>query len=49
MIGWKHVSHGEISGATNRFDGFRGLLWRAPNGAVHLLSRNLKDLSSSFP
>ena len=32
-----------------KFDGFRGLLWRAPNGAVHLLSRNLKDLSPSFP
>ena len=31
-----------------KFDGFRGLLWRAPNGAVHLLSRNLKDLSPSF-
>jgi hypothetical protein len=29
--------------------GIPGLLWRAPNGAVHLLSRNLKDLSPSFP
>ena len=32
-----------------KFDGFRGLLWRPPNGAVQLLSRNLKDLSPSFP
>jgi ATP-dependent DNA ligase len=32
-----------------KFDGFRGLLWRAPNGGVHLLSRNLKDISPSFP
>jgi len=32
-----------------KLDGFRGLLWRAPSGSVHLLSRNLKDLSSAFP
>jgi ATP-dependent DNA ligase len=32
-----------------KFDGFRGLLWRAPGGTVRLLSRNLKDLSASFP
>ena len=23
-----------------KLDGFRGLLWRAPSGSVHLLSRN---------
>jgi len=28
-----------------KLDGFRGLLWHAPSGSVHLLSRNLKDLS----
>src|ERR1051326_7461037 len=32
-----------------KLDGFRGLLWRAPSGSVHLLSRNLKDLSLAFP
>ena len=32
-----------------KFDGFRGLLWHAPGGTVHLLSRNLKDLGASFP
>src|SRR5262249_11742004 len=32
-----------------KFYGFRGLLWRAPGGAGHLLSRKLKDLSTSFP
>ena len=32
-----------------KFDGFRGLLWCAPGGLVRLLSRNRKDLSSSFP
>ncbi len=32
-----------------KLDGFRGLLWRAPSGSVHLLSRNLKDLSNAFP
>jgi ATP-dependent DNA ligase len=32
-----------------KLDGFRGLLWRSPNGQVRLLSRNLKDLAPSFP
>jgi ATP-dependent DNA ligase len=32
-----------------KFDGFRGLLARAENGAVQLLSRNLRDLAASFP
>ena len=32
-----------------KFDGFRGLLWRSTAGGVRLLSRNLKDLSQSFP
>src|SRR5436190_4067943 len=32
-----------------KLDGFRGLLWRAPSGSVHLLSRNQKDLSQAFP
>jgi ATP-dependent DNA ligase len=32
-----------------KLDGFRGLLWRSISGAVQLLSRNLKDLSASFP
>ena len=32
-----------------KLDGFRGLLWRSNTGAVRLLSRNLKDLSISFP
>ena len=32
-----------------KLDGFRGLLWRSNDGAVHLLSRNLKDLSTQFP
>jgi ATP-dependent DNA ligase len=31
-----------------KLDGFRGLLWRSSSG-VRLLSRNLKDLSQSFP
>ena len=31
-----------------KLDGFRGLLWHAPSGSVHLLSRNLKDLSHAF-
>ena len=31
-----------------KFDGFRGLLWRAPSGAVQLFSGNLKGLSRSF-
>ncbi len=30
-------------------DGFRGLLWRSNTGATRVLSRNLKDLSISFP
>jgi ATP-dependent DNA ligase len=32
-----------------KLDGFRGLLWRASSGSVHLLSKNLKDLSHAFP
>ena len=32
-----------------KLDGFRGLLWRSGSGQVRLLSRNLKDLSLSFP
>jgi ATP-dependent DNA ligase len=32
-----------------KLDGFRGLLWRSATGQVRLLSRNLKDLSLSFP
>src|SRR4051795_10203281 len=32
-----------------KLDGFRGLLWRSETGQVRLLSRNLKDLSLSFP
>ena len=31
-----------------KLDGFRGLLWRAPSGSVHLLSRDLRDLSHAF-
>jgi ATP-dependent DNA ligase len=32
-----------------KLDGFRGLLSRSESGTVRLLSRNLKDLSLSFP
>ena len=32
-----------------KLDGFRGLLWHAPSGSVHVLSRNLKDLGHAFP
>ena len=32
-----------------KLDGFRGLLYRPPSGSVHLLSRNLKELSAAFP
>ena len=32
-----------------KLDGFRGLLWRSNAGAIRLLSRNLKDLTISFP
>ena len=32
-----------------KLDGFRGLLWRSNTGAARVLSRNLKDLSVSFP
>jgi len=32
-----------------KLDGFRCLLWRAPGGTVHVLSRNLKDLGLAFP
>jgi hypothetical protein len=33
-----------------KLGGFRGLLWSAPSGSIHLLSRNLKDLShDAFP
>src|SRR5947209_4683820 len=32
-----------------KLDGFRGLLWHTPSGSIHLLSRNLKDLSHAFP
>src|SRR5207245_6792801 len=32
-----------------KLDGFRGLLWRSNTGATRVLSRNLKDLSVSFP
>src|SRR5947209_824373 len=32
-----------------KLDGFRGVLWHAPSGSVHLLSRNLKDLTHAFP
>ncbi len=37
------------AGSPAKLDGFRGLLWRAPSGSAHLLSRNLKDLSNAFP
>jgi bifunctional non-homologous end joining protein LigD len=32
-----------------KLDGFRGLLWRSRTGAARVFSRNLKDLSVSFP
>jgi ATP-dependent DNA ligase len=32
-----------------KLDGFRGLLWRSNTSAARVLSRNLKDLSVSFP
>ena len=32
-----------------KLDGFRGLLWRSRAGTARVLSRNLKDLSVSFP
>src|ERR1051326_1981699 len=32
-----------------KLDGFRGLLCRSAHGAVHLLSRNMRDLSPWFP
>ena len=32
-----------------KFDGFRGLLWRSDSGSIRVLSRNLKDLDTSFP
>jgi bifunctional non-homologous end joining protein LigD len=32
-----------------KFDGFRGLLWHAPNATVQVLSRNLRDLAPWFP
>ena len=32
-----------------KLDGFRGLLWRSNTGVARVLSRNLKDLSVSFP
>ncbi|MBV9327440.1 MAG: hypothetical protein JO352_27180 [Chloroflexi bacterium] len=32
-----------------KLDGFRGLLWRSNTGAARVLSRNLRDLSVSFP
>jgi ATP-dependent DNA ligase len=32
-----------------KLDGFRGLLWRSDTGAARVLSRNMKDLSVSFP
>jgi ATP-dependent DNA ligase len=32
-----------------KLDGFRGLLWHSRTGVVHLQSRNLKDLGTSFP
>ena len=32
-----------------KLDGFRGLLWHAPGGGVHVLSRTLKDLGPAFP
>src|SRR5206468_4123986 len=40
---------GELWRYEPKLDGFRGLLWRAPSGSVHLLSRNLKDLGPAFP
>src|SRR5438046_2782981 len=39
------LPRGDHWGYEPKFDGSRGLPWRAPNGAVHLLSRSLKDLS----
>jgi bifunctional non-homologous end joining protein LigD len=32
-----------------KLDGFRGLLWRSNTGVARVLSRNLNDLSVSFP
>jgi ATP-dependent DNA ligase len=32
-----------------KLDGFRGMLRRSTTGHVQLLSRNLRDLASSFP
>jgi ATP-dependent DNA ligase len=43
------LPRGTVWRSEPKLDGFRGLLWRAPSGSVHLLSRNLKDLSNAFP
>jgi len=43
------LPRGDVWRYEPKLDGFRGLLWRAPSGSVHLLSRNLKDLSHAFP
>src|SRR5262249_36458163 len=45
----RSLPRGDVWRYEPKLDGFRGLLWRAPSGTVHLLSRNLKDLSHAFP
>src|SRR5205814_10229543 len=44
----QRLPRGDLWRYEPKLDGFRGLLWRAPSGSAHLLSRNLKDLSSAF-
>jgi ATP-dependent DNA ligase len=41
----KKLPRGEVWRYEPKLDGFHGLLRRTPSGSVHLLSRNLKDLS----
>ena len=43
------LPRGELWRYEPKLDRFRGLLWHAASGSVHLLSRNLKDLSRAFP
>src|SRR5205814_3794185 len=45
----QRLPRGDLWRYEPKLDGFRGLLWRTPSGSVHLLSRNLKDLSHAFP
>jgi ATP-dependent DNA ligase len=49
MLLERTLPRGDLWRYEPKLDGFRGLLWRAPSGSVHLLSRNLKDLGHAFP